>query len=607
MTLTAKLEFSVDPLSDTTPAYVDITQYLMEASWSSGKARDLDEPQAGSATFRLKNTGRRFEPEYAAGAYYPNIVPMRRFRWSITADGVSYPQGIWYAQSWQVTYPAGTAYSEVVVSCVDGFGVLSQYPLPNLGVPAAESYVDVVMADNPFAYYTLRDTVGRKMSAETGPEGVYRGAVDLGQPGPVLGDSGTGVRFTQSSLDARAKLDDVNVFADANAFSIEAVVNIDGGGVSTGRLGAGPQNATSYTMELDADRAFAVVGTSTLIATPSVSSGTGRHHFAATFDGATLTHYKDGVVTGTASASQSLATPTAGEYLYPGAGLGVGASTFLEGHVAFYNYPLTPTQIAAHSTAALSRGYDTTTAGTRIATLATHPLWSTAGIPAGQITVQPEMQHGQAALDELLETVKAETPIGLFYFDDSGNPDYQPWDYSTTLQVTFGEQEVQYDGLDLQYDDEVFNQSSVGREDGVLQTSADTSSQAAYSVRSQDETGLIIKYDSDAALIAQTIVDRFATPMYRIAAVSLNGATQNRRLQILQREIGDTIRVTRRGEGGTANPDVVTRILGKSKTLDVHGDLRCTWNLARGFPAATQVWRLGQIGYTELGTGTVLG
>lgn len=49
------------------------------------------------------------------------------------------------------------------------------------------------------------------------------------------------------------------------------------------------------------------------------------------------------------------------------------------------------------------------------------------------------------------------------------------------------------------------------------------------------------------------------------------------------------------------------RILGKQKSLDVHGDLRCSWNVSRGFPASPTVWRIGQAGYSELGQTTVLG
>jgi hypothetical protein len=51
----------------------------------------------------------------------------------------------------------------------------------------------------------------------------------------------------------------------------------------------------------------------------------------------------------------------------------------------------------------------------------------------------------------------------------------------------------------------------------------------------------------------------------------------------------------------------VTRILRKEKSLDVHGDLRCTWSLARGFNASVSGWRVGVAGFSEVGQTTVAG
>lgn len=609
--LTHKLEFSQSALSVSNAAAVwtDVSAYLIEADWSSGKQRELDDFQTGAATFLLRNKNRRFEPEYAASPYYPNIVPMRRFRLTLTADGVAYPQGVFYTQSWQVVYPSqGSTESQVLVSCQDGGAVLTQQRQNYLDPPTAESYADVVMDDNPFAYYTLGDVDGRKMSAEAGPEGVYRSGASLGQPSPVLGDAGYGVVFSPltNTAHGRAKLDDQNVFQDANAFTIEAVI-VNNTGVSIGsQIAAGPQNATSATLELQADQVFAVVGTSTLVSTASSNTPTGRHHLVGTFDGSTLSFYRDGALIASTPVSDQLAAANTGEFLYAGSYGGVGTDNLIIGHVAFYNYPLTAAQVATHSTAALSRGYDTSTAGTRVAALATNSLWSTAGITAGDITVTPRMEAGQSTLDEIVTTIQAETPNGLFYFNDSGDPFYRGFNDPQTISATLGEQEVQYDSINLQYDDDLYNQSTASRDGGLAQTVNDATSQGQYGVRSQDATGLIIKNDSDAKLVAQTIVDKYTNPQYRVETVTLNGASQNRRLQILSRDIGDTIRIKRRGEGGTANPDVVCRILGKQKHLDTSRHLTCTWNVSRGFSAATTNWHLGVNGYSELGQTTVL-
>lgn len=162
---TIKVEFSTNDLSVTSPTWKDVTRYCMSVDWSAGKQRDLDDPQAGGATIRLRNDQRRFEPEYAAGAYYPNIVPLRRFRLTVTAGGTNYSEGVFYATSWDVTYPAGTDYSEVVVSCVDGFGLLSLDLQPTLSPPDAALYSDVIAFDEPYAYYRMNEIGGSSLIA----------------------------------------------------------------------------------------------------------------------------------------------------------------------------------------------------------------------------------------------------------------------------------------------------------------------------------------------------------------------------------------------------------------------------------------------------------
>ena len=604
-----KLEFCQQPLSTSNAAatWIDVTTYCQGVSWTSGVSREFDDPQAGGATINLKNLQRRFEPDYTAGAYYPNIVPGRRFR--VTVDGVQ--QGVYYAQSWEVGYPdRGSSYSTVTVTCSDGFWRLAIDSLPYFSPPSATTYADVVTADNPVAYYRLAETGGRKMAPETGPDGVYRGAIDLGaNPNPVLGDAATAIVLqTSGATMGRAKMDDVNIFQDANAFTIEAVVNNTSGGPLSDPIAAGPQNATGATFSLFADSANLIGGTSTLINTGGSNLSTGRHHLAATWDGQTLTHWVDGSVHATATTGLSLATPTAGEYLYVGspAGGGVGGR-FSISHVAFYNYPLIPAQIASHSNAALNHGYDAATSGTRIAALATDSLWSTAGIPAGTVTAAARFQAGQSALDEIATTAKIEQPGSLFYFDDSGNPDYRALQDSQTVSATFGDTagEVGYDAIQLVYNDELYNSSTVAGEGLDGATAQNSTSISDYGVRAQDSTGLIITSDADARLLSQAVVDGFSTPRFRCDSISLNGANAMTRTQILNREVGDTIRVRRRGDGGTPI-DVITRILAKEKTLTVDGDLRCTWTLARGFNASLAVDHLSVVGYSELNSNFLL-
>jgi hypothetical protein len=610
-----KLEFSPDALSDVTPTYVDVTSYVMSATWANGQAKDLDGPQAGVATFVLKNTHRDFEPEYSAGRFAGNILPLRRFRWSITADGVNRPAGTWYATSYQVDYPdRGSTFSTVTVTAVDGFALLSLATLPGLDPPDAETYGDVVDADQPLYHWPLDDTAGRKMAAATGTEGQYKGGgVTLNQPNPVLGEVAGAATFATGKSYGRAVPDDAGLWHDSSQVTMEAVIQNPGGGAHSIICGPEDAGAPSWQLVINAGANLeAAVSTSCITNADAIAAITsGAHHVAATYDGGVLRVYIDGVLAASDQNANNIVNPAAGGDIKIGGQSLITATVPLTiSHAAVYDYALSAARIAAHATAALSRGYAQTTAGTRIAALATHPLWSTAGIPAGQITVTPRMQTGQSALDEITTTARAETPISLFYFDDSGNPAYLAWDAAMTSSATFGDSgaEIRYDALDLVYDDEIYNQATVTRDGGLAQTVTDSASVAAYGgVRGQDETGLILALDSDARLLAQTIVDKFAQPMKRLASISLNGSDQRARTQILTRHVGDAIRVRRRGDGGTTSVDVITRILGVEKSLDVNGDLRCTWSLARGFDASQQVWRIGVTGYSEIGQTTILG
>jgi hypothetical protein len=156
--------------------------------------------------------------------------------------------------------------------------------------------------------------------------------------------------------------------------------------------------------------------------------------------------------------------------------------------------------------------------------------------------------------------------------------------------------------LTLVFDDSQYNRSTIAATDGVVHEVDDTPSQPP--ILAYDDSGRILANDGDVQTVAQTIIDRYKDALYRIDAIQLNGARQPARTQILTRQIGDTIRIRRRGEGGTMI-EIITRILGRSITIDTNRDLRCTYQLGRGFPA-DGYWHLGVDGFTELATNTVL-
>jgi hypothetical protein len=233
-------------------------------------------------------------------------------------------------------------------------------------------------------------------------------------------------------------------------------------------------------------------------------------------------------------------------------------------------------------------------------------------IDAGQFQLAPIMHIGQARLDEATVSTHAAQPWAHLFFDGVGDPVYLGWDYlsvgsRSTPSATFGDSagEVPYADITLTYDDELYNDVTISGDTGLAQTATDAASQSAYRTRALADTGLALAEDSDAAAVAGAIRDQFANPMFRCDSITLNGANLLSRTQILTRQIGDLIRVRRRGAGGTPI-DVVTRILGKSKSFDPDGNLVCTWSLARGFNAADGYWHEGVTGFSELGQTSVL-
>jgi Concanavalin A-like lectin/glucanases superfamily len=617
---TAKVEFSQDDLSDTTPSWTDVTTYTKSVTWFSGKTSDLDPPQAGGATIVLNNQDRRFEPDYSAGAYSPNIKPLRRFRLTMTADGTAHTQGIYYASSWSVGYPARTTYSDVTVTCTDGIGILSLDTLPTLSPPDAQTYSDVVMADNPFAYYPLNVVNGRKMQPAVGPDGQFKGDVTLPVQSPVVSEM-SAVSFGPNGY-GKAPLDDVGVFHDSAAFTIEVVITKTQAPATTQqRLITGPYDTPSGTptFAIQIQTGSTVVafvttqtGTAFSITSPGTLTDGTDHHLAATFDGGLLTLYIDGAAVVNNSGADNVVTPDTGESLYVGNDPNQAAfptsAACVVAHAAFYDYALSADRVAAHYDAALNLGYATQTTGDRVADVATNALWDTSGITGGQlISVAPRSQAGQGKFSEITLVAQAEQPYGLFYFDDSGNPAYQGYDYDATSAATFSDSgsDVVYDGITLVYDDDLYNNVTIARDGGDAQTHVDAASESAYMTRGYNQTGLILSTDSDADLVSAGVLDAFNAPRIRVAAISLNGGTQTARAQILTREIGDTIRVKRRTDTGEAI-DVITRILGKQKSITPDGLIHCTWNLARGIDASDAHWHLGITGFSELNSTTIL-
>lgn len=134
-TITLEIAFATAPLASS-PTWTDVSTYLKEVSVRRGRQRELDTFDAGRATFILDNQDRRFDPSYSAGAYAPNVVPMKKIRLSATVGATTYRLFTGYVTSWQPLWD--TAFTaDVRVDCVDAFDILAAVTLP-AGTEASE-------------------------------------------------------------------------------------------------------------------------------------------------------------------------------------------------------------------------------------------------------------------------------------------------------------------------------------------------------------------------------------------------------------------------------------------------------------------------------------
>jgi hypothetical protein len=99
---------------------VDVTQYVASVSINRGKSRELDRFTAGNASVVLHNDTRIFDPFYADGPYYRQILPRKQV--IIKSNGVTQFTG--FIDDWDLSYELGNK-SYASISCVDAFLQLS--------------------------------------------------------------------------------------------------------------------------------------------------------------------------------------------------------------------------------------------------------------------------------------------------------------------------------------------------------------------------------------------------------------------------------------------------------------------------------------------------
>lgn len=167
---------------------------------------------------------------------------------------------------------------------------------------APPAYVSTVLADEPRGYYRLGEADGVVAHDLTGgPDGQYVSHFRLAEPGAIATDEDTSVFLGPE--DATILFDDIHEYAVLAPFTLEAWIQpeFDGGFQPVAAKYAEPPTATGYVMyTLDQKLAFARGVTEqnqTLIEANVLERGVWTH-VVATFDGAAMKLYANGVQVG---------------------------------------------------------------------------------------------------------------------------------------------------------------------------------------------------------------------------------------------------------------------------------------------------------------------
>jgi hypothetical protein len=137
----------------TSPTWTDVTAYVREITVRRGRASEVENFEAGTATVVLDNRDRRFDPFYTSGPYYGNLLPRRQIRIRATNNGTDYDVFRGYVEGWPVTLTDAGYDSTVTVQAYDALGLLADEELPD---DLSDHYIRSL---SPRHYWPLDDPV----------------------------------------------------------------------------------------------------------------------------------------------------------------------------------------------------------------------------------------------------------------------------------------------------------------------------------------------------------------------------------------------------------------------------------------------------------------
>ncbi len=611
-----QIAFASDPMNGS-PTWTTIANsYVRGFNTRRGRNHELDRIEAGTATVRLRNKDRRFDPTYASSPYYPNVKPMKQMRLRATWNAVTYDLYRGFIESWPPNWPGAktSGDAEVEISCVDALGVLA---LINL-----TAYSTEVLADEPVGYWKLNETIGTtatNLGSAESADGTYINTPALNQAGPLLGGAGA------VALDGTSS-EYVNITGVPAALSIagdltlETFIWIDPT-AGTAHFLWGPN---SYGLTYDASDTLILLGETDgifdgLTGWDSGISEGAWHHLVVTRNASTrkAMAWLDGVPMTEGGVAEQVAYVPSGSLAALYLGSGVASGGWLKGrlaHVAIYDKVLTPERIAAHYNAGTDE-VAPQASGDVMEAILTAAGWPAAltSIDAGVSTLQGGWLLEGNAL-ELLREVEA-SEDGLLYVSAGGVIGFHERHAITKAPhnasaVTFGDaggSELPYKEISPSYDvDQVRNRIRGTRDNGVPQLAEDTTSQTAYGIRDLEIDRKHLSSDEELKDAVNYKLGRYKDPALRIDSMVLTPHSVDAMWpSLLAREVHfDRVTVKKQPPGGGT---IAQESHVQAIAHDVTGDRRWIATMQLSPADAQTFWILGDATYGVLGSTARLG
>jgi hypothetical protein len=582
-----EVAFSTDPGSGT-PVWENVSRWVKSFDFSRGTNHELDQPQTATGKVVFNNEDRRFDPTYAAGPYFPNILPMRRLRIRGSFGGTTYDECYGYAEDWLQDYPDDGTIQQVTVPFSDGFLWLA--------LPSAEgSYAEELSGTR----------VANILAAAAWPSSTDVITFDNLGSSANPDVAGSGTTLSNSSW-APPSSGLIILFVESNIVGTPNTPTVSGNGITWIQI-ATIQGITNARLTLFAADAS---GSTTGITTADFggqSQSSSRMAFMHA-DGVDLSGGVEAAfvqaVPGTGTATSGLITLSAagGSNNRPVSGWAVGNAAMTpradwtemdELSSGSASIPKLETQQrpdAFETTASVtwdgvSRAWHGIAAELKVG-LAQIDL----DIDAGQSTVAAvTLGSDDKALSHLLEVHAAE--LGLMYVARTGKFTFvdrhafltAPTDFIVPWGDVDGEH--RYVDVQLPYGHEnIYNDVRVTRTGGTEQQAEDATSKLRFGPRTLSRTVILVT-DNDAADQAAYLLARFANPELRVSRMELAVMRDTFQIaQVLAGEIGNKHQFRRRHPATPSDPiqhDVY--IVGIEMWADADND---TWGAA---------WRLAPL------------